>query len=369
MNFTKKKKIYTTAILLMVGGVSLAIAENLLAVSRSDMPYCPFCNYQDVIRTQPNTLCSVLMASCDDNVLFGGNVDTQPQKYTETDSYIIIFPPSEEDDRYGSGYGFVVIGWDWKEAGIYYKHFPCGINEKGLAYGMNGLPAVRLNPHSEYSHFMLFQIKALRECSSVACVIELAKTVDWGSIAAQYHFADAAGDAVVISAGKNGELAFTRKNNGYLVSTNFNLANPEHGEYPCWRYETAVEMLETGDLTIGYVESVLDAIHQEGRSVNTAYSYIFDLRTGDGYVYYFHQFNEVVEFNVSVELAESTEGATSEYYYLTSLFSEETQNKAAYEFWEHQKWAILLKIGFGVAALAGFCFFSYKKLRNRTSEM
>ncbi len=53
------------------------------------------------------------------------------------------------------------------------------------------------------------------------------------------------GNAVVISADQNGEIAFTRKGigDGYLLSTNFNLANPENGKYPCWRFDTASRML------------------------------------------------------------------------------------------------------------------------------
>lgn len=66
----------------------------------------------------------------------------------------------------------------------------------------------------------------------------------------QVHLADATGDAVVISAGKDGELAFTRKQKGdkYLISTNFNVANPENCyNYPCWRYDIGAEMMDEID--------------------------------------------------------------------------------------------------------------------------
>jgi hypothetical protein len=359
VNTTKRgKKGYKIAamLLIIISGIlflpSIKIIEGIILNTNHD-----------------NELCSVLTTSNGDKVLFGGNVDTRPEKYSGTSPYVVVFPPSEEDNMLGSGYGFVAIGWEWEEEKTRHKHFACGLNEKGLAFGTNGLPESLLNPcpDGHQSDSKIFQVAAMRECSSVNCVIEMAKTFDWGdSISMQIHFADATGDAVVISAGKDGELAFTQKDNQYLVSTNFNRANPENGTYPCWRYDTAVKMLEVcdDDLTIEYIESILDTIHVEGRFVNTVYSYIFDLRTGDCYVYYFHQFDEVVEFNILIELAESTNEAISEWYPFESLFSQETLNKAASELWEYQKWIIALKIGFGTSALLGFCYFVYRKGRN-----
>jgi len=41
---------------------------------------------------------------------------------------------------------------------------------------------------------------------------------------------------------------------------------PDLGGYPCWRYETADNMLGgTYNLTPYFVGSVLDATHQEGK--------------------------------------------------------------------------------------------------------
>lgn len=79
--------------------------------------------------------------------------------------------------------------------------------------------------------------RVLRKCSDITCVIELANKFNWGDSSSrlgQHHFTGSSGDAVVISAGKDGELAFTQKKKGdsFLVSTNFNLANPENGSHP-----------------------------------------------------------------------------------------------------------------------------------------
>lgn len=154
----------------------------------------------------------------------------------------------------------------------------------------------------------------LRECSTVEEVIAMAQTFDWGtSLPYQLHLADATGDAVVISAGSDGELAFTRKEmgDGYLVSTNFNLAYYEKTERTglCRRYDTAIGMLDKieneDDLTMEYCTSILDAIHAEGPSVNTLYSNIFDLKEGIIYLYYWHQFDDVVTLRVQEELAKN----------------------------------------------------------------
>jgi hypothetical protein len=378
MNFNiKGKKGYKIAIiLLIINGILVLPTIGILKGTTQDiyLQSSTFydsnngtASHNDIISAPTHTeLCSVLTLSNQENVLFSGNVDTHPEDYSGTLPYMVVFPPSQEDN---AGYGFIVIGWEWKEHRTHYTHFACGINEKGLAFGTNGLPEVSLNPQPEksQSNSKIFEITALKQFSTVDDVIEEAKTFDWGdSISMQIHFADSKGDAVVISAGKNGEIAFTRKNKKYLVSTNFNRANPENGTYPCWRYDTAVKMLEDIDgVTIQNVESILDAIHVEGRSVNTVFSYIFDLSTGDGYVYYFHQFDEVVEFNIATKLAETTEGAISDWYTFNSLFSPETLNKAALELWEHQIWAAILKILFGITVLVSFCFFIYKKVRNR----
>jgi hypothetical protein len=154
-------------------------------------------------------------------------------------------------------------------------------------------------------------------CATVEEAIALAEKHNWGSsIAWQVHLADATGDAAVMSGGPDGELAFTRKpkGDGYLVSTNFNLANPKNtyrpGQ-PCWRYNTAVKMLdkikEEEDLTVDYLKSILDAVHVESsRGSNTLYSNVFDLKNGLVYIWHLHNFEKTVTLNVAEEIAKGT---------------------------------------------------------------
>lgn len=93
---------------------------------------------------------------------------------------------------------------------------------------------------------------ALRNCVTVNEVEELLSRYNWGdSMRGQIHFADANRDALVIGPRIDGNLAFTRKKvgDGYLISTNFNIAayNEEERVGHCWRYNTAHEILRRND--------------------------------------------------------------------------------------------------------------------------
>jgi len=148
----------------------------------------------------------------------------------------------------------------------------------------------------------------------------------------QMQFADATGDAVIISAGADGEVAFTRKSpgDGYLVSTNFNVANPTNGYgYPCWRYDTATKRLarllsRERALSIQDAVDVLDAVHVERGASWTIESLVADLPNGIVHLYYFHQFDRPVVLNVATEIAKGRSGRS-----LSALFPEDVRQEAA----------------------------------------
>ena len=175
-------------------------------------------------------------------------------------------------------------------------------------------------------------MQIMHECSTVEEVISWANTHQrFPYMHDQLHFADKNGDAVVISAGKDGEMAFTRKvpGDGFLVSTNFNVANPSNGfDYPCWRYDKANELLKQlndKEYPLNYkdITNVMDAVHQEGASW-TIETLIADLTNGIMYLYYFYQFDDPVIINVKDELANPREASA-----LSILFPENVQQEAA----------------------------------------
>jgi hypothetical protein len=276
------------------------------------------------LNLNPAESCTIFTASFGNTVLFGNNED-----YTNPQTYYWISPSTTQF------YGGVYVGYDnFSPQG--------GINEKGLAFDYNALPEAALTSHPE-----LPPLKGnpgfiiLRECATVQEAIDMAEQYSWGrSLCYQIHLADATGDAVVISAGPDGELAFERKGegNGYIVSTNFNLAfyDEDQRKGLCSRYDTAEALLETikdeDNLTVEYCASILDAVHAEGASSNTLYSNVFDLKTGMIYLYYWHQFDEVVTLSVQEELTKSPSPTR-----IRDLFSQETVGKASAEHQRHQE--------------------------------
>jgi hypothetical protein len=265
--------------------------------------------------------CSVFTIAKDGQVFFGGNDD-----YIEPDSYYWVDPGD------GTHYGVIWIGRP--------DNVQQGVNEMGLAYDANGLPRVSVNPHNERQtvsgSYTSYPIHIMHECATVEEVIDWVKTHQWHSFMHdQMQFADATGDAVIISAGKDKEVVYTRKEkgDGFIISTNFNVANPVNGfGYPCWRYEMAEGMLTTllnREQTIGVedVRGVLDAIHQEGINSWTVGSILADLSNGIVYLYYFHQFDRPVLINVEDELDNPREAGP-----LSQLFPEEVQVEARKRF-------------------------------------
>lgn len=270
--------------------------------------------------------CTIFTASYGKKVFFGNNED-----YNKPKTYYWIEPGTI------GNYGVVYFGFE-------NFNLQGGINEKGLSFDANALPESRLNPHPELpsppSEWVVKTI--MKRAATVKEAINIAglyQRKNWGMpLKYQIIIADSKGDAVVISAGADGELAFTRKKqgDGYLVSTNFNRANPENAwSYPCWRYNKAVEMLEKiddeNDLTADYFKSILDAVHVEGAYSNTLYSNIFDLRKGTIYLYHWHQYDEVVILNVAEQLARGKLCIR-----ISDLFSQETVNKALTEYREYK---------------------------------
>lgn len=158
--------------------------------------------------------CTIFSASNGETVMFGGNEDLP---FYSKSSFLVV-------DVSGT-LGVVYFANPWKNIPIATL---IGINEMGLCYDTNWIPKEKLNPHPERKHqYEWAVIQLMKEASTVEEVLSKFFTYNWGdSTETQFHFADKFGDAVVIYPGTDGEQTYTRKpnGNGYLVSTNFNLA-------------------------------------------------------------------------------------------------------------------------------------------------
>jgi hypothetical protein len=132
----------------------------------------------------------------------------------------------------------------------------------------------------------------------------------------QYFIVDRFGNSAII---EGDEIIY--KDGIYQVVTNFLQSDPSHGWFPCWRYNTAVDMLENMlDFSVGYFTEICNATHQEG-SYPTVYSYVNDLENNIMYLYHYYDYDKVVVLDVNDEISRGEHT-----YYLPDLFLEEENN-------------------------------------------
>lgn len=237
--------------------------------------------------------CSIFSIAIDDKAYYGNSED-----YTPGESFIWFDP---------DGLGSMFVGFDMEAYGGIIEHG--GLNSAGLALDMNGLPSAPLNPKPDLPPIDNLVKSILFECSTVGDAIRWCQNHNFGdSFNNQIHLADATGAAIVVSVGPNKELAFTRKgNNDYLISTNFNLANPQngHNQSQCYRYNVLTTLLnkisESGyeNLTISSCQQVLPYVKQKA----TAYTTYYNLTTQEIYLHYKGWTDSVFEFNLTEELS------------------------------------------------------------------
>jgi len=223
--------------------------------------------------------CTVFSYAADGVVLFGSNED-----YDLLEPYIWFL------EGRAPYHGVLCLGWaDWSLQG--------GMNTAGLCFDATGSTSTLLNWHKEKAaapHGWPRMI--LQQCATVDEVEAFARRYDFSSKGmAQFLWVDRNGDSLVITSSAEGEVVFLKQSGGYRVITNFNVTDPSHGSYPCWRYDTADLMLrriENGSSTpsVPVFRSILNGTHQPGY---TAYSNIFDLATLTAYVYRDHDFRNV----------------------------------------------------------------------------
>lgn len=275
--------------------------------------------------------CTNFKTKDDQTVFFGNSEDNALSQISDT---FITFVPSGQTWYDGSilKYGALVVGYGNGSGNSWVQG---GINEKGLAFDSTSVPHTEPNLHNERLPFLVPEIFC---CESVSEVIEYKKThsvyQQEGSV--QSFYVDKSGESVVFSIGEDGEFNFIRNNESLQLATNFYFDDPSRrnpGSDAIRRYDAAEQILDNivtdEDISIESITSVLDAVHFEGPAVNTLYSNIFDVTNGDIYLYYFHQFEEVVKLNLEEELAKGRHA-----YRISDLFTQEIVDDAYNEYYE-----------------------------------
>jgi hypothetical protein len=244
--------------------------------------------------------CTIVMVAKGKFVLVGNNEDWKNPKTK------MWFIPSKNSE-----YGRVCFGFDDMFA-------QGGMNDQGLFIDANAIAPTGWKAEEGKLPFTgEVMDRILATCATVKDAIAFFEKYNVSSLRrARFPIADKSGESMVVEWAE-GKVQFVKKVGVYQVSTNFVMTNVKDGNYPCWRYKTAKKMLEEADeISIDLVRNILSAAHLEGRTP-TQYSNIFDLKSGDVYIYYFHDFTQFKKINLKTEL-----GKGRKTYDLPSLFSE-----------------------------------------------
>ena len=229
--------------------------------------------------------CTIVMAARDGLVLAGNNED---RNHRET---IVDFIPAK------SGYyGRIVFGYD--DAPV-----QGGMNDQGLFIDGNALAPTGYQDDPEKPTFrMNVMMTVLATCATCEDVKKLFMASNHPSLRrARFPMADSTGASMVVEWGR-GQVQFIESETWYNIATNFVMSEVEGTETPCWRYRKADEILsKSGTLNFDLIKSVLNATHQEGRSL-TVYSNIYDLRNRIIYTYNLANFNKAVVMDLEEEL-------------------------------------------------------------------
>ena len=248
--------------------------------------------------------CTIFSAAQGNTVLAGNNED-----YNNLKTRVWFFPPSDQ------GYGRVGFG---AVAGTI-NRIEGGMNDQGLFYDcfataflrpVNSIGKPYYQDSSDHYRYSL-ESYCLSVCSTIDEVLELYDNYNLQHMERyQVLWGDKNGDSIII---EGDDIIF--KEGDYQVVTNFIQTHPQLGGYPCWRYDTAVNMLEEMDeLSVEYFASICGATHQTGM-YPSVYSNVYDLTEGIVYLYYFYNYENVIEINLEEELA-----LGEHVYFLADLF-------------------------------------------------
>ena len=243
-----------------------------VSVPSTDIPISPIHSDQS---------CTVFYAY-DGNLALAGNNEDYRNPLTK-----VWFVPAG-----GSQYGRVYFGHD--------NVLPQGgMNDQGLFFDGLGVDESVLVPRGDkltYHGNLLDKVMA--ECATVECVLSLFEQYHLiGVWTFQFLFGDSTGDSVIVE-----PSTALRKEGRYQVATNFYQSTTPPENWTCWRYRTAVQMLENAEqFSVDLFRDILDAVHVEGE-YPTLYSNVYDLKHKTVYLYYFHDYDHVVVLDLEAEL-------------------------------------------------------------------
>ena len=235
-----------------------------------------------VLFSMKSNSCTIFYVT-DGNIIYAGNNEDWKDNYTK-----MWFYPSEDNK-----YGWIKFGFG--------SGFPQGgMNEQGLFWDgtSNSYLAMPISEANKEKYPGPLMQKIIEECATIQEVREIFEEYYCeDQYRAQYLVGDSAYNSIIVE----GDNIISMQGN-YLLLTNFYHSNPDLGGYPCWRYDTADEMISNNNnLTSYFIGSVLEATHQDG-NYPTQYSNIYDLRNCQIYLFHFHNYEEFIKIDLKEEL-------------------------------------------------------------------
>ena len=223
-----------------------------------------------------------------------------------TDGKVILV--GNHEDWYAQDAEVTFIPATAKKFGMVYFDFASegtaqgGMNTAGLFFDGTRTPFAPYNENNskEDCHCYIWK-KILEECATVPEAVSYVKRYKIPEMEdVHIMFADKKGNSAVIGV-YDGQLQIHIRTGDHQLLTNFNLSNPSYGGEPvCRRFETAEKMLSAdSSATVSNVEKILSKTHQDALTV---YSNIYNLTSGEVYVYSHADFTRKVKLNLLTEL-------------------------------------------------------------------
>ncbi len=248
--------------------------------------------------------CTIFSIVLDDGTVLAGN--NEDYMYSINNSMVVTAPSD-------SGYGRICF--------YNLSYVQGGMNEYGLFYDGASCPSsdVPYDSNKEQLDYNLGDI-ALSKCTSVE---EVEKFFDNYNIPNSFcdHllFTDATGASAVFE-WMEGDIHIIHKGHdeNYQVITNYWLADPSLGGYPCDRHDTAVELLQKQSPSIELCASILDATKQNWGDGGTLYSNIYNLSSKEVYVFSRGTMNSAYKIDMELQFR-SMEAGTQVSYDISEL--------------------------------------------------
>ncbi len=251
------------------------------------MGVCLFLCVSFSVLTPSARACAMFTLVSGDSVLMGNNEDYIKPGY-------VWFVPAAEGRLGRVNFGFS-------------DRFAQGsMNEKGLAFDAAVVAEIPWEPDPAKKDAKNLLEVIMDTCGTVEEALQLFGEYNCKHLSgSQFMFADATGDAAVVTWMPEKGLSVVRRTGDYLLNTNTRL---EYSQYRCERYVLAErKIVEGGAAPEVVAREALDAIHQEGEGAFTSYSTIYDLKKGLVHVYNLANYDEVVTFNLAEELSKGAQ--------------------------------------------------------------